>query len=157
MSSSSSRDTSQHTRPYTVGFTIAAVLIFFLVVVHLSRFIFRKIKKYLNGDPVELVITETPAVPGEERKLSTHCYQQLELILKVEDEVSSVSSTHKQKRPFLRSNSENVENWKMKRNQSRRSSTVNRTRKLGQSLKQPNEIGKVTFFAGYSHRHVYDE
>lgn len=155
---SSSEDLSNHSQQYTVGFSIAAVLIFFILIIHISRFIFRKVKKCLNRDPVEVIITEIPVTYNDERKLSTNCVQQLEMILKVDDEVSGINSNHR--RAYFRSNSENVDALKLKRKGSTRRhrySTVHRSRRIGQSLKQSNGPSKITFLAGYSHRHVNDE
>lgn len=157
---SATEEQPNHSRQYTVGFSIAAVLIFFILIIHLGRFIFRKIRKCLNKDSVEVIVTEIPVTQNDERKLSTHCIQQLELILKVEDEVSGIELCDSQRRAFFRSNSDNIKTLKhqTKRSTQRyRHSTVHRSQRLGQSFKQPSESKKNTFLAGYSHRHVNDE
>lgn len=149
---SSDEDLSSHTRPYTVGFSIAAFLIFFIVIVHLSRFIFRKVAKCLNDDQVEVIITETPVKQNDGRKLSTNCVQQLELILRVNDEVSGIDLRQTQRREIIaRSNTEHLTTQKKRSTNRNRHSTVHQNRK--HKREQPYEI---TFLAGYSHKHIND-
>lgn len=51
-------DVSKKSQPYTIGFSIAVVLIFFIAVLHLWRLIFKRIKKRMNSEtefvPVEI-------------------------------------------------------------------------------------------------------
>lgn len=120
---------STHTRPYTVGFSIASLLIFLIALFHLWKFIFKKVKKWLNPNhKLEAVITEVPLPDHGDRKLSTDCIQQLDMVINYEDELSEI--TLKPKRVFCRSLSEDMGRKALERKKS-----IKRKRN---SVAQPN-------------------
>lgn len=142
------------TRPFTVGVSIAAVLIFLIAIFHVWKFIFKKIKKWLNSSQPEIVVPEIQVSQNEERKVSLACIQQLEMILKYEDELGSVRI---KRTPYLRSMSEGSGTRKLERKRSvkkSRHSIVHH--KHRQSFSEQNDAATITFFAGYSHRHIND-
>lgn len=98
-------DSSTHSRPYTVGFSIAAVLIFFIAIFHFWKFVLKKFKKWLNSSQPHLEPLEEEIPPSQnyERKLSSVCVKQLEMILEYEDEPSDIKVRHTQAPPFTRS------------------------------------------------------
>lgn len=151
--SASYPDPSVHTRPYTVGVSIAAVLIFVIAIFHVWKFIFKKIKKWLNLSQEDPVVIEIPVSPNEERTLSSACIQELEMVLTYEDESTAI---HKQRVPYLRSMSEGSGMRKLeKKRSSRRTRDSIAHQKQRLSLSQQN-IASMKFFAGYSHRHIND-
>lgn len=147
-----SKDLSTHTRPYTVGVSIAVVLIFLIAIIHLWKYLLKKIKKWLNQNELEVIETEISNPHVEGRKLSTSCHQQLQMILKYEDEVAGIKLCHTQKRKINRSLSENEGRSKKKQSQKCRKYSLSQQR---QRKIDPTE--KLIFFAGCSHRHVNEE
>lgn len=154
--SESYSDPLVHTRPFTVGVSIAAFLIFLIAIFHVWKYIFKKIKKWLSSTQPEVIeVTEIPATRIEDRKLSLACIQQLEMILKYEDEVSGVGNVYKQRPSYMRSNSEGSAIRKFERRK-----PLKRTRhsiahaKHRRSISEQNDAATITFFAGYSHKHI---
>lgn len=143
---------SDHTRPYTIGVSIAAFLIFLIAIFHVGKFIFKKIKKCLNSSNQEEV-TEIPVKRNDDRKLSLACIQQLEMTLRYEDEVSGVREIYK--RPFMRSLSEAARTKKLERSLKTRHSIANNKYRQP-SFTEQFDTPKITFLAGYSHRHIND-
>lgn len=152
--SSDSQDLSTHTRPYTVGVSIAAVLIFFITLFHIWRFALKKIKKFLNINQLEAVIVEIPEKNHEGRKLSSSCVQQLDMILSYSDDPSETYLVHTQKRVSRRSLSENSS--RLETNSARRKRNSIAGQRERQSTSQQENVSKAIFFAGYSHRHIND-
>lgn len=68
-----------HTRPYTVGVSIAVVLIFLIAIFHVWSFIFKKIRKRFHKTEFEIV--EIPVTNNSGRKISAACIQQLDMVL----------------------------------------------------------------------------
>lgn len=151
-------DSSTHTRPYTVGVSIAVISICIIALFHLWKFIFKKVKKWLNPTQLEAVITEIPLPDHGDRKLSTVCIQQLEMIIKYDDELSKINLNPKRNR-YCRSISENAGRNILERKKSlKRKRTSFVQKKCSQTLVQPNSTSVgITFLAGYSHRHVDEE
>lgn len=138
---------SDPARTYTVGVSIAAVLIFLIAIFHIWRFIFRKIRKCWNfPEEIDLEAFETE-IPVQERKLSTFCIQQLEMVLQCDENFTRVDFKKKQvnKPSCSRSVSLNVGK-----------SRAERKKSFKRSLRRPSNRSNepLTFFAGYSHQHV---
>lgn len=129
--------------PYglTVGFSIAAVLIFLIAMLHIWKYLFKKLRKWWNP-PTQMegpVMPEISVQHHGDRKVSSTCTHQLEMFLKYEDEVSGINFTHKERNC-------NIKGFKKSSMKQQRFSTPS---------PQP-EVEKITFFAGYSHRHIND-
>lgn len=154
MSKAESLDPSDEVRPYTVGFSIAVLLILLIAIFHIWRIIFKHIKKIVNSsDSVQNIPVEISVeVPNGDRRVSSAaiCIQQLQMHLEYDDEVSEIKFSH-QKRPKLeRSISESSSKLKGKQPAGRRKTLVARESKNLQ-------LNDVKFFAGYSHRHINDD
>lgn len=142
------------TRPYTVGVSIAVLLIFLIALFHVWKFIFKKVKKWLNPTQLEAVITEIPFPDHGDRKLSTDCIEQLEMIIRYEKEFSEINRNPKRAIRYCRSLSENSGKvLERKRSVKRKRNSVTQ-QNIHQYFVQPSSTGGITFLAGYSHRHV---
>lgn len=144
---------SDHTSPYTIGVSIAAFLIFFIVIFHVAKFIFKKIKKCLNSSHPEDAETEITVKRYNDRKLPLACIQQLEMTLRYEDEVSGVKEIYK--RQYIRSLSEAAVIKKPERSLKTRHS-IGPNKYRPQFFSEQCDTPKITFLAGYSHRHIND-
>lgn len=149
------QDLSTQTRPYTVGVSIAVFLIFLIALIHVWKFLVKKIKKCLNSNQLETVITEVPPSHHEGRKISSSCVHQLEMVLKYDDEVAGINVFHTQSRMCKRSLSENLGRLERKRSVKRKRNSIS-NQKVRESSDQESHISRATFFAGYSHRHIND-
>lgn len=149
------QDLSTQTRPYTVGVSIAVFLIFLIALIHVWKFLVKKIKKCLNSNQLETVITEVPPSHHEGRKISSSCVHQLEMVLKYDDEVAGINVLHTQSRMCKRSLSENLGRLERKRSVKRKRNSIS-NQKVRESSDQESQISRATFFAGYSHRHIND-
>jgi hypothetical protein len=139
------RDTTSYTRPYTYGVSIAAVLIFLIAIFHVWKLIFKQIKKLNETNQLETVVTEIPTI-RQDRKLSASCIHQLEMVLHYDDKVNGIQLQHTQNR--------SRNSRKSERKSSRRNSGV--SEKFQRFSSEKIESEKITFFAGYSHRHIND-
>lgn len=139
---------STQTRPYTVGVSIAVVLIFLIAVLHVWNFIFKKIKKRFYT--ADLEVEEIPVREISGRKISSACIQQLDMVLTYDDEICEKDFTNPRCLPTV-----TVErNIKISEKRSLRPMVSHKPR---QSIKNvPINSGKVVFFAGYSHHHIND-
>ena len=137
---------SSHTRPYTVGVSIAVVLIFLIALLHLWSFIFKKIKKRLNSTDFEVIETEIPVKRIDGRKISSSCIQHLDMILKYEDEVDGEKLSHNEFRTKSLVN-------KTRKFKSEEINSKSRSASLNQKTKSSQRGDKIIFFAGYSHQH----
>lgn len=158
MSTVQSGASETHTRPYTLGVSIAVVLIFLIAIFHAWKFVFKKVKKWINGaHQVEAAVIEIPIPHQFDRKVSSACIQELEMVLKYDDETAGISLHHVQKRPvIMRSYSEDSGVTKLKRKKSlRRMRHSIGNNKMRQVCGVPEN--KLTFFAGYSHRHCLEK
>ena len=150
----SSFDPSTHTRHYTVGVSIAVLLIFLIAIFHLWKFVFKRVKRWLNPTQLEVVITEIALPEHGDRKLSTNCIQKLEMFINYDDDLPRNSNLNPQ-RAKRRSLSESSGRKILERKKSikrKRNSIVQCN--CSQSIIQPSTTMGVTFLAGYSHRHV---
>lgn len=121
----------QNHRPYTVGVSIAAGLIFLITIFHIWKFVIRKLCDSPEAVGLEAVETEI-ALP--ERKLSSLCIQQHEMVLHYDCEMVQVD----------------VDKKRILISRSLSGKKINRSH----NLKRENESCAVTFFAGYSHQYV---
>lgn len=139
---------TSHSRPYTVGVSIAVVFIFLIAIFHVWRYFFKKIRKWLKSNQPEEVIIEVPSPNnGGERKLSSTCVQQLEMILKYSDEPEGIEVVHKQKRTLsLNSGSGGKIPIDSRRQQKR-----------FQSFTHAPSNNEICFLAGFSHLHKINE
>lgn len=139
---------SAHTRPYTVGVSIAVVLIFVIAILHVWNFIFKKIKK--RFDLANLEVEEIPARRDSGRKISSACIQQLEMVLTYEDKAFG--------KDFPKQSCSTTVTVEPNTNFSKVGSRFPKiSQKPGHSFKKgPIDSGKIVFFAGYSHHHIYD-
>lgn len=147
--SADNHDFSHQRRPYTVGVSIAVVVIFIIAIFHVWRYTLKKIKKYLNSNQVEDIIEIPSQREHEGRKISTSCIQQLDLFLQIEDEKYGINLVHterKSRKSFSRDSKMLAKRHSMKSGKNSTSS------KVQEICRQP----KATFFAGYSHCHNSD-
>lgn len=155
-----SADLSTHSRPYTVGVSIAVLLIFVIAFFHLWKFAFKKIKKCLNPPQLESVITEIPPRDHGDRKLSTNCIQQLEMVVKYEEELPGFGTNLKSQR-VNRYNKRAMSEYSGTKLKERKKSIKHKRNSVVQanfndsSDQRLSAVG-ITFLAGYSHRHVND-
>lgn len=139
-------------QPFTVGVSIAALLIFLIAIFHIWKLIFKKIIKHhqtrwdsCDDEVIQSVETE---IPLPERKLSSACVQQLKIVLENKEEVLVNLNNCKKSRPaYGRSISENNKTTKFPRKKSFE-------RSLRKTSNRPIEPSSFTLFAGYIHKHV---
>lgn len=144
---SESNHPTTHTRPYTVGVSIAVVLIFLIAIFHVWNFIFKKIKKRFNQTEIEIV--EIPVKDNSGRKISAACIQQLEMVLTCDDQVFENDEAKQTFKTTV-----TVERNKVSEKGTRH---VISTQKQGQTIKSVTvDSEKIVFFAGYSHHHIND-
>lgn len=146
-------DPSTHTRPYTVGVSIAVLLIFLIALFHLWRFVFKRVKRWLNPTQLEVVITEIALPEHGHRKLSTNCIQKLEMFINYDDDLprNNVNSQRTKRRSLSESSGRKV--LERKRSIKRKKNSIVQCN-CSQPITQPSTTMEVTFLAGYSHRHV---
>lgn len=138
---------SAHTRPYTVGVSIAVVLIFLIAIFHVWSFIFKKIKKRYNKTEFEIV--EIPIKDNSGRKISAACIQQLDMVMTCDDKVFDDEAGKQSFRTTV--------NFKQDIVSEKGTPEVISSRKSRQPNKYVRiDAQKIVFFAGYSHHHIND-
>lgn len=137
----------QQTRPYTLGFLFAVVLIIFW---RCWSIISNYIKKLVNNES-EMTPTEVPIHNGDRRISSTpSCVQ---VVLKYEDEVSKKcrnnkhDQNHLNTKQLVTSKSKHLKNCRTKSTKSHRSLSARKQSFEDQSQRENG----MNFFAGYSH------
>lgn len=138
---------TEHTRPYTVGVSIAVVLIFLIAILHVWSFIFKKIKKRINKTDFEIV--EIPVGDNSGRKIYSARIQQLDMVLTCDDEVFENDAA---KQSF-----QTTVTVESNKNSKKGTRHVVSSQKPGQSIKSVTvDSKKIVFFAGYSHHYIND-
>lgn len=89
---------SDHSRPYTIGFSIAAILILLIALFHLWRFVFKQIKKFVNRNDLGTII-EVPSTHNATRRISKRCVQKLEMVVVTDDMEEKFHCIEKRKLP----------------------------------------------------------
>lgn len=136
---------SQQSRPYTLGFTIAVVVILIIGMIHCWRRALKQVKKWVNNG-VETIPVEI-SVFIEDRRISSApvCDQHFQMILKHEDE-----SSPKKKKKHLTLEKSQINNLKQPRVKFTKSCETSRTH--SHSFKKCDQReSEGNFFAGYSH------
>jgi ABC-type nickel/cobalt efflux system permease component RcnA len=73
-----------NSRPYTIGFSIAVILILLIAIFHIWRILFKKIKKYMNHDELGTIVEVSSDFNGA-RRISKKCVHKLEVKLVCDD------------------------------------------------------------------------
>lgn len=97
-----SRD-SDNSRPYTIGFSIAVILILLIAIFHLWRILFKQIKKCVNRDELGTIVEVSSDFNGT-RRISKKCIHKLEVKLVCDDIEGGLK--HVEKRTIINNNSE---------------------------------------------------
>lgn len=140
-----------HTRPYTVGVSIAVVLIFIIAIFHAWNYLFKKIKKRLSKSDFELdeVEVEVPVGQLGGRRVSSAFIQELEVIgydVSFENELFNTKESRGAK---VFDKSQSLKNFER--------SPSRQIRKLSLQHQKYRQSGdKIIFFAGYCHQHNND-
>lgn len=91
---------SDHSRPYTIGFSIAAILILLIALFHLTRIVFQQIKKCVNRNELGTIV-EVPAPRRATRRISTRCVHKLEMVVVCDDEKGKMQHVIEKKKLML--------------------------------------------------------
>lgn len=94
---------SDYSRPYTVGFSIAVILILIIGIFHLWRYLFRKIQKYMNRNELGSIVVVPSDFSGS-RRISKKCIKKIEVQIVCDDEEEGFH--HVERRTILNGNSE---------------------------------------------------
>lgn len=139
---------------YTFGAAIAVIIIFFVAIYHVWRFILKKIKQInLSASQLETVVAEIPPIQVEGRKLSSAYIQKLEIFVQYEKNNAGVKISQTKNRAFLRSQSECGTKLERKFSVRRKRNSIAH-HKIRQFTDQSNSTKKPSFFAGYSHQYA---
>lgn len=131
-------------RPYTVGVVIAVILIILIALLHVSRLIFKQIRKRNES---KIIPVEIPTSNGARRISSAVYIQEIELV----GNNPRKTSLSKNRKCFH--HSFNNASKTLKKTSSRRKEI----RKLSFAEKSRDEDVMKFFHAGYSHRHLNED
>lgn len=89
---------SDHSRPYTIGFSIAAILILLIALFHLWKILFKQIKKLVNRDELGTIVeVPSPRSSQATRRISTRCVHKLEMVVVCDDQEGKFLHVEKRK------------------------------------------------------------
>lgn len=162
-----SNASSNRTIQFTVGVSIVVIVIAIVGFIHLWRYLFKKLLQYIAHrnqfymtTNLESVMTTPPPAIDDGRKLTSTSVHQFEKILKTKD-FPDKRNIH---RPSLQCIPEECDSIELQRSRTICVKTPKNSTKFGDkkfrhsayAARSSAADDKVTFLAGFSHRHIND-